>query len=102
MGLEELRMFLCPIVLEFSVYFISWVSVLFVFQSFTMQPSLGTLHADKAGLTLTQTCLPLPPQCWGHRQVSPQEGVCFVLLGKVLLHSPDWPGTWDNSPASFS
>lgn len=66
-----------------------------------MEPSLGTPYFGEAGFKFTQTCLPVPPECWDHRVNRRVFVLLCSVLGKVLLHSPDWPETWDNHLTNF-
>ena len=38
-----------------------------------------TVYVDQAGLELTEYCLPLPPECWNLRLVSPHPAAGALL-----------------------
>lgn len=45
----------------------------------------GSYYVEQVGLKLTEMCLPLFPQSVGRRDVNPQAGRDFLLLGGLFF-----------------
>jgi hypothetical protein len=95
---REVSLMGCNLCLSSCLFLFFFLSLFWVFErGFLCSFDYTGAHSvNQAGLTLTDTCLPLPPECWNYRCTLPPPDHPH-LFKKA---SAGWPSTCGNPPAS--